>query len=132
MLKRNLFLIIIAVLSLVFTINTFGQSNKRISSNPKRVKQAKKGVSEWTDILAKKTKSKTKNSRITKKPNQVTGGTIPVYRNGKSSAKRQRAPVKNSFESQTQPFADGRNKRNQRKGGVTHTDSWYPKRKQKN
>ncbi len=45
-----------------------------------------------------------RRSKTTKNPTQVTGGTIPVYK----TTKRKRTPVKNSFESQTQPFADGR------------------------
>ena len=60
MLKRSLF--IIAILILAFTVTAVGQSNKRTLSKPKKVKQAKKGVSEWTDILARKNNKPTPKS----------------------------------------------------------------------
>lgn len=81
MLKRNLIIIAIITIAFALTSNVFGQNTKRKTA---------------------------KNARITKNPTQATGGTIPVYKNGKSSAQSKRTPVKNSFESQTQPFADGR------------------------
>lgn len=91
---RNIILMTFAILILSLTGTAFGQNSKRTSSSPGKIKQAKKGVAEWTDILARKNKSRTKNARTTKKPNQATGGTIPVY------------------------------KGNQRKRGVTDTDNW--------
>lgn len=81
MLKRTLIIIAIITIALALTSNVFGQNSKGKT---------------------------TKNARITKNPTQATGGTIPVYKNGKNTAKRSRTPVKNSFQSQTQPFADGR------------------------
>lgn len=85
MLKRNL--IIIAILTIAFTLtsNVFGQN----------------------------TKSKTaKNARITKRPNQATGGTIPVYKNGKSQ---------NSAQNRTKL----RTQRSPKTKGVWQ-DDWYP------
>ena len=60
MLKK--FYIIIAILTIAFalTSNVFGQSSKGKTA---------------------------KNTRITKRPSQATGGTIPVYKNGKTSVK---------------------------------------------
>ena len=101
MLRRLFFLS--AILILTFTATAFGQSNKRTLSKPKNVKQAKKGVAEWTDILARKT-----NKR---KPKPYTGS--PTDGNG-----IRKAPT-------------GKTKANQRKGGITHTDSWDRKSKRK-
>lgn len=110
MLKRNLIIIANITIALTVTSNIFGQSNK--GKNTSSSKQRS-----------------TKNARITKNPTQATGGTIPVYWNAKSPAKRKRTPANHSFQSTTQPFADGRSKPNQRKGGVTHEDTWHSKRK---
>lgn len=92
MLKRTLIIIAIITIALALTSNVFGQNSKG---------------------------KITKNARITKRPSQATGGTIPVYKTG-STTKRKRTPVKNSFESQTQPFADGRVK------GKTKSSSKLP------
>ncbi|MEK7724164.1 MAG: hypothetical protein AAB336_07450 [Acidobacteriota bacterium] len=102
MLRRLFF--ISAILILAFTITTFGQSNKRTLFKAKKVTQTKKGVSEWTDILAKKT-----NKR---KPNPKLFIDSPTDGNGIRKA----AP---------------RNGTSQRKGGITHTDSWNSKTKRK-
>jgi hypothetical protein len=61
MLRRLFF--ISAILILAFTVTTFGQSNKRTLSKAKKVTQTKKGVSEWTDILARKTNKRKPNAK---------------------------------------------------------------------
>lgn len=120
MLKRKLIFAGIVMLVFAFTGTTYGQTSKRTTSKAKAGKGTK-GKVQFQDFHFGHRRSKT---------TQVTGGTIPVYKNGKSSTKRKRTPAKNSFQSQTQPFADGRSK-NQRKGGITHTDSWNEKNKRK-
>lgn len=81
MLKKYLLTIGIITIALALSGNTFGQNNKQKSA---------------------------KNARITKRPTQATGGTIPVFWDIKSPAKRKGVPANHSFQSQTQPFADGR------------------------
>jgi hypothetical protein len=111
MLKRNFIVVAIIGLAFIFSANAFGQNSKRISSSPRKTKQAKKGVAEWTDILAVKNKAKTKNSRITKRPNQATGGTIPVYWNIKSPNNRQRNLKRKSKAQNLLPYMEQNNLR---------------------
>lgn len=129
MLKRNIFIVAIIILTTAFAANTFGQSSKRgktskpkanvqspTTQKPKTPKSRSDRFFDFYDpagtLVGVEDRAKPKDyessARKTNSGTKVTSGTIPVYKNGKNSAKRSRTPVKNSFQSQTQPFADGR------------------------
>lgn len=131
MFNKNLFIAVIAMLMIAFVGSASAQDiittkitktpkpNLEGATNqkPKNNRVASKGGSGRQEVsnagdhnANKRTTSGNKSERSTKgtKTNQVTGGTIPVYKNGKNTTKRKKTPVKNSFESQTQPFADGK------------------------